>query len=110
MLLVDYFLLRRGRLDPAQVFEGDRAGAVSFIRGWNVPALLCVLVGQLVYVWLLDPVSLTARGPVRSLTASGPAVVIPMALYYVLARAWLVRRGLGGYDAAVPRPLRAPDI
>jgi NCS1 family nucleobase:cation symporter-1 len=110
VLLVDYFLLRRGRLDPTQVFEGDRAGAYWFDGGVNVPALLCVLVGQLLYLWLLDPVSLTARGPVRSLTASGPAVVVPMALYYVLARVWLVRRGRGGYGAVAPRPLRAPDI
>jgi NCS1 family nucleobase:cation symporter-1 len=112
VLLVDYFLLRRGRIDAAQVFEGDRAGAYWFTGGWNVPALVSVLVGQLVYMWLLDPVSLTARGPVRSLTASGPAVIVPMALYYVLARAWLARRRLGGYGDTAPasRPLRAPDI
>jgi NCS1 family nucleobase:cation symporter-1 len=111
VLLVDYLVLRRGRIDAAQVFEGDRGGAYWFAAGFNVPALVSVLVGQAVYVWLLDPVSLTARGPVRFLTASGPAVVAPIALYYVLARVWLVRRGVGGYGpAAAPRPLRAPDI
>jgi NCS1 family nucleobase:cation symporter-1 len=109
--LVDYLLLRRGRLNVSQIFEDAREGHYRFLGGFNVAALGCVLFGQLLYVWLLDPVSLAARGPVRLLTASGPAVLVPMLLYYLLARLWLIPADLGGYRASTaPLPIRRPNI
>jgi NCS1 family nucleobase:cation symporter-1 len=111
VLLIDYLVLRRGRLNVSQIFEDGRDGHYRFTGGFNVAALACVLLGQLLYVWLLDPVSLAARGPVRLLTASGPAVVVPMLLYFVVARLWLVPAGLGGYRAdTAALPIREPNI
>jgi NCS1 family nucleobase:cation symporter-1 len=111
VLLVDYFLLRHRRLNVSQLFEDDEQGHYRFVRGFNIAALGCMVLGQLLYVWLLDPVSLHARGPVRLLTASGPSVILPMALYFVLARLWLIPRGLGGYGASeAPLPIRKPNI
>ena len=57
VLLVDYIFLRRGRLNVSQIFEDARDGHYRFFGGFNLPALGCVLLGQLLYVWLLDPVS-----------------------------------------------------
>ena len=111
VLLVDYIFLRRGRINVSQIFEDARAGHYHFLGGFNLPALGCVLLGQVIYVWLLDPVSLAARGPVRLLTASAPAVLLPMVLYFAIARIWLVPAGLGGYRAGTtPLPLRQPNI
>jgi NCS1 family nucleobase:cation symporter-1 len=111
VLLVDYLILRRGRLNLSQIFEDARDGDYRFHGGLNLAALGCVLLGQLLYIWLLDPVSMTARGPVRLLTASGPAVALPMAIYFLLARLWLIPARLGGYGAdPAPRPLRQPNI
>ncbi|MBI2892879.1 MAG: cytosine permease [Deltaproteobacteria bacterium] len=111
VLLVDYFLLRRQRLNVSQIFEDHPDGHYRFMKGFNIAALGCMVLGQSLYVWLLDPVSLTARGPVRMLTASGPAVLVPMVLYFMIARLWLVPRGLGGYGASTaPLPLRQPNI
>jgi NCS1 family nucleobase:cation symporter-1 len=111
VVLVDYLVLRRGRLNASQIFEDDPAGDYHFTRGFNLPALGCVLLGQLLYVWLLDPVSLQARGPVLALTASGPAVLSAALLYLLIARVWLLPAGLGGYRAdPAPRPLRRPNI
>jgi NCS1 family nucleobase:cation symporter-1 len=111
VVLVDYLFLRRGRLNVSQIFEDAKGGHYHFTGGFNLAALGCVLLGQLLYVWLLDPVSLAARGPVRQLTASAPAVLLPMALYYLLARLWLIPAGLGGYRAdPAPIPLRDPNI
>jgi NCS1 family nucleobase:cation symporter-1 len=111
VLLIDYLVLRRRQLNVSQIFEGSSAGHYHFWRGFNVAALGCVLLGQLLYVWLLDPVSFAAHGPVRLLTASGPAVVLPMALYLLLARLWLIPAGVGGYRAGTaPLPLERPNI
>ena len=111
VVLADYLLIRRGRLNVSQIFEDAQDGHYRFFRGFNLPALGCVLLGQLVYLWLLDPVSLAARGPVRLLTASGPAVLLPMAIYVLLVRVWLIPAGLGGYGAErAPLPLRRPNI
>jgi NCS1 family nucleobase:cation symporter-1 len=111
VVLVDYLLIRRGRLNVSQIFEDAQDGHYRFFRGFNLPALGCVLLGQLVYLWLLDPVSLAARGPVRLLTASGPAVLLPMAIYFLLVRLSLIPAGLGGYGAArAPLPLHRPNI
>jgi NCS1 family nucleobase:cation symporter-1 len=111
VLLVDYLLLRRGRLNVSQIFEDGPRGHYRFHGGYNLAALGCAVAGPLLYVWLLDPVTLTARGPVRAVTASGPAVLAPMALYYLLARLWLIPAGVGGYRAdPAPLPLERPNI
>lgn len=111
VLVVDYLFLRRQRLNVSQIFEDAKEGHYRFLGGFNLPALGCVLLGQLIYVWLLDPVSLVARGPVRLLTASAPAVLLPMLLYFLLARLWLLPAGLGGYRAdTAPLPIRQPNI
>ena len=111
VLLVDYLLLRRGRLNVSQIFEDARDGHYHFQGGFNLAALGCVLLGQLIYIWLLDPVSLAARGPVRLLTASAPGVLLPMLIYFALARLWLIPAGLGGYRASTkPLPIRQPNI
>lgn len=111
VLLVDYFLLRRQRINVSQIFEDAPAGHYFFVRGFNPAALGCVLLGQLLYVWLLDPVTGTAHGPVRLLTATFPAVLLPALLYALLARLWLLPARLGGYGASTaPIPLVSPNI
>lgn len=111
VLAVDYFFLRRQQLNVSQVFEGHPSGHFWFHGGFNVAALACMVLGQLLYVWLLDPVTSVTHGPTRLLTASGPAVLVPMALYALLARSWLIPKGLGGYRApAQELPLREPNL
>lgn len=111
VLLVDYFVLRRQRINVSQIFEDAPAGHYYFSHGFNWAALLCLLLGQALYVWLLDPVTGTAHGPVRVLTATGPAVVVPALCYLALARLWLLPARLGGYEAdTAPIPLIRPNI
>lgn len=111
ILFIDYVLLRRGRLNLSQVFEGDRRGDYWFWRGCNPVAIGCMVLGQGLYVWLLDPVSNTPHGPVAYLTATGPAVLLPMLLYALLMRWLIIPRRLGGYDATTtPRPLIVANL
>jgi NCS1 family nucleobase:cation symporter-1 len=111
IVLVDYLLLRRHRLNASQIFESDTGGHYRYSGGFNVAALACMVLGQILYVWLLDPITGTTHGPVELLTASGPAVIVPAVVYAVLARAWLIPAGLGGYRASSdPLPIRRPNI
>jgi NCS1 family nucleobase:cation symporter-1 len=111
VVLVDYLICRRGRINVSQIFEDAKESHYSFIGGFNLAALGCVLGGQILYVWLLDPVSASAHGPVRLLTASGPAVLLPMVVYGLLARFWLMPAGLGGYRLDTrPLPIRRSSL
>lgn len=111
VLLVDYFWLRRQKVNVSQIFEDSPKGHYWFWGGLNVPALLATAAGLFLYVYLLDPVSSTARGPVRFLTASGPAMLTAMLLYAGLAHLLLIPRGTGGYGADTgPIPLENPNL
>ena len=111
VLLVDYFWLRRQRLNVSQIFEDSPQGHYWFWNGFNLPALISVMTGILLYIYLLDPMTSTPHGPVRFVTASGPAVIVPMLLYALLARFFLIGRGSGGYGAdTAPLPLQQSNL
>lgn len=111
VLLVDYFLLRKQRLNVSQIFEDHKDGHYRFLGGFNVVAIACIVLGQIIYVFLLNPVTYTAHGPTSVTTASGPAVFFPMVVYYLACKFWLVPKGIGGYGASTqPLPLRLPNI
>lgn len=98
LLLVDYFWLRGQRLNLSQIFTDDVQGHYWFKAGFNFIALGCLALGYAIYLYLFDPVSNTARGAFQWTTASVPATLVPMVLYYVLAKVLLVRAGQGGYE------------
>lgn len=108
---VDYLVLRRQRLNVSQVFEDHPEGLFRYTGGFNLAALGAMLVGQGLYLWLYNPVTGATHGPTHLLTASGPAVLVPALLYWVLAKLWLIPAGMGGYLAPIdPRPIREPNI
>jgi len=110
VLLVDYFMLRKGRLNVSQIFEDSPEGHYWFWNGFNLPALFSAFLGMGLYIWLLNPVTYAAHGPVRFLTASGPATVLPMLLYAVLAYLFLVGKSGGYRDSLDPLPLRKSNL
>jgi len=111
VLLVDYLVLRRRRLNASQIFESAPSGSYHFMGGFNWYALGCMALGQGLYLWLFNPVT-NAHQPLFSLvTASLPAALVPMAVYYGLAKLLLVPRGLGGYgEKAERRPIIDANI
>ncbi|HET6345955.1 MAG TPA: cytosine permease [Myxococcota bacterium] len=111
ILLVDYLALRRQRLNLSQFFEGAPQGHYWFLRGFNPVALGCMLLGQGLYVWLLDPVTLEGQPAAAVWTASAPSVLVSMGLYALLTHIWIIPRGLGGYGATTtPLPLLNPNL
>ncbi len=110
VLLVDYLLLRKQRINVSQVFEEHPSGDYWFSRGFNWVALLSVACGQALYLVLFNPVSNEAHPHFRYLTASAPAVLLPMLLYWAGMKLFATRRQ-GGYGASMEfRPLKQPNI
>jgi len=95
--LVDYYLLRKGELDLASLYNLDSQGAYFFWRRTNWVALTGVLVGAAVYVTMLNPVTLSSATAFDYVTASGPSLLAAAMVHLLLTRLIVVRAGKGGY-------------
>jgi NCS1 family nucleobase:cation symporter-1 len=108
---VDYLWLRGQRINLSQVFEDDRQGHYWFLKGFNVASLIAVLAGQVVALWLFNPLTHTVHSPVRVMGATGPGIGVAVAVYAAFARAWVIPSGMGGYHAdAAPVPLKRANL
>jgi NCS1 family nucleobase:cation symporter-1 len=97
--LVDYFLLRRRRLEVRAIYD-ERPGAPFFFwKGVNVTAFIALAAGITVYLLLMNPQTFETTPLFGSMTASLPSLLASAVVYYVLARAVLVRTGMGGYPS-----------
>lgn len=94
--IVDYFLLRRRRLEVRALYADWAGQPYYFWHGFNPAALLALGAGCATYVMLLNPLSYASRGPYALLTASLPAAAAA-ALVYSLASLLVMRAGRGGY-------------
>lgn len=96
--LVDFFVLRRQRLDLRALHLPFRESRYGFWGGWNPAAIVAIVAGASTYAFLLDPVTYEPRGWFVHLTASLPAFAVAGALHFGLTRAMLRRDpGWGGY-------------
>jgi len=102
IMLVDYFLLRRQKLDLWAVFSNRRGDPYDFWAGWNWAAYAALGVGAIVYVALLNPVSLEQYVPgFEYMTASVPSLLAGAVVYLVLTQVWVKRAGKGGYGGSM---------
>ncbi|GLY69548.1 cytosine permease [Amycolatopsis taiwanensis] len=102
--LVDYFLLRRGRLALRDLYLSSAKSRYGFWRGVNPAAFASVAAGAVTYALLLNPVTYEPAGPFRYLTASLPAVVVAGALHYLLTICVVRPLGKGGYRDTAESP------
>ena len=95
--IVDYYLLRRRRLDVAAMYDTGAGGPYWYWRGFNPAALAAMLVGLGVYIFLLNPLTYESRWPYQYLTASLPTALVSALVYWVFTRTLVWPRRLGGY-------------
>lgn len=101
--IVDYYLLRRRRIDIRAIYDSRPSGRYSFWKGFNPAALAAMTVGFGVYTYLLNPWTYASRWPYQYLTASLPTALAAAIAYWLLTRIIVIRAGKGGYtDQAAP--------
>ncbi|MGY1813597.1 purine-cytosine permease family protein [Blastococcus sp. SYSU D00820] len=99
---VDFFLLRRRKLDVREIYEPEGISRYSFWAGFNPVAFVAVAAGAGTYYWLLDPISFESAAVFRYTTASLPAFLVAGLVHYLLTRLVVIPTGKGGYvDRAV---------
>jgi len=94
--IIDYFCLRRGKLDIRAIYTQAPGSPYEFWGGFNPAAVIALLAGCGVYVALLNPLSYASAAAYRYLTASLPALLAAALVYWLLSLA-VRARGRGGY-------------
>jgi nucleobase:cation symporter-1, NCS1 family len=100
--IVDYFVLRRGRIDIRAIYASEPERPYYFWRGVNPAAMIALAAGCLTYVAFLNPLSYDSATLYPFLTASLPSAAAA-ALVYFLGSLLVIRAGRGGYQPRLRR-------
>ena len=93
--IVDYYVLRKRRIDIRAIYTGPR---YRFWKGINPAAVAGMLVGFGVYTYLLNPLTYASRWPYQYLTASLPTALAAALVYWLITRLLVIPARRGGYD------------
>jgi NCS1 family nucleobase:cation symporter-1 len=93
--IIDYYVLRKRRIDIRAIYTGPR---YRFWSGINPAAVVAMLVGFGVYTYLLNPLTYASRWPYQYLTASLPTALAAALIYWLLTRLINIPARRGGYD------------
>jgi NCS1 family nucleobase:cation symporter-1 len=105
ILFVDYFFVRNQRLSLWSIFDDDASGAYHHTRGYSWLALAALVLGQVLYVWLYNPLS----GATHDLARFAPpsiASFLLSGLIYGLGMSRMKERG----STKEPGELLEPNI
>jgi NCS1 family nucleobase:cation symporter-1 len=105
--LVDYYILRRQRLNVRGLYLTEPGSPYYYWHGFNPVGIVSIAAGFGTYLYLLDPVNFTSRSPYEYLSASLPSGVMAGLVYFVLTRLIVMPMKLGGYDSEPAE--RTPD-
>ncbi len=88
---VDFFALRRQRIDMKSIFDNAPHGAYYYWKGFNVLGLGCVVLGQIVYFAMYNPITAEAHWTFTYLPSSLAAFAVPAIVYWIGMRALKIR-------------------
>jgi len=109
ILFADYFFLRKQKLNLRALFEDDPSGEYYFHRGFNWLALGSLVLGQVVYIVMYNPISGEIHQLSNFIPASVASSVLPALVYGVGMRV-LGRRENLRTPAPGSRRLISPNI
>jgi NCS1 family nucleobase:cation symporter-1 len=107
IVFVDFFVLRRQQLSLWAIFERSPSGAYHYSHGFHWPALASLILGQVLYIFLYDPISGETHALFRFMPASVAACGVPALTYWL---ATLVMRKSATADRNAPSHLIEPNI
>jgi NCS1 family nucleobase:cation symporter-1 len=97
IMIVDYFLLRRGRISIRGIYDTTNGSVYRYWGGFNPAAVVAMVVGFVTYTYLLNPISYAVNEPFTILGASLPAAVLSAVTYAIITVAVVKPAGKGGY-------------
>ena len=109
ILLADYFFLRKQKLNIRALFEDDPSGEYYFNRGFNWVALGSLLLGQVVYIIMYNPISGEIHPLSQYIPASVASSILP-ALVYAAGMRLLGRGSPASAEGRSSRRLISPNI
>ncbi len=95
--IADYYVLRRRRIDIRAIFERGRGGKYHFWAGYNPAAVVALVMGCALYVYLLNPITYSSHEPYQFVTASLPTTLVSAIVYIMVTRLVVIPYGRGGY-------------
>ncbi|MFF5791820.1 purine-cytosine permease family protein [Paeniglutamicibacter sp. NPDC012692] len=105
IMLVDYFFLRRQRVDLKQLFIEDKSSVYYFTGGYNIAAMAATVIGIAIFTVTFNPLSFEHTGYFQYTTASLLAAVAAGLIYWAMSALIVVPRGLGGYPTSRAKTL-----
>jgi nucleobase:cation symporter-1, NCS1 family len=96
--IVDYYVLRRRRIDIRALFDHAPGAPYRYWHGFNPAALAAMAAGFAVYIALLNPISYESRWPYQYLTASLPTAALSALVYWAVTRWFVIPKQMGGYS------------
>lgn len=106
--LVDFYILRRQRIDARHLFTRSRHGKYFFWGGVNLIAVAVSAAALWFDLWMYDPITLETKDAFRYLGVSIPTVALAAVVYYVGMRLIAIPLGKGGYEAFEQADARTP--
>ena len=107
ILFVDYFFIRKQRINLSAIYESAPSGEYYYWKGFNVLALGGIVLGQVTYFLIYNPFTDASHWLFAFLPASIAAFALPALVYLIGMRFWS-RRLVP--DSAKPAKLIMPNI
>lgn len=87
LLVVDYWILRRQRLDLHSLYEPGKKGAYWYTGGFNLAGVIAFVCGAVAYLAVYNPITYTPRvaSVFEIFTASGVLVLVTGSVYLLLS-------------------------
>jgi NCS1 family nucleobase:cation symporter-1 len=95
--IVDFFFLRKQRLDVRALYDWSPDAPYYYWGGFNPAALIGMAAGFVTYVYLLNPLSYVSNSPYEMMTASLPAAFMGGVAYFLVTLIIVKPAGKGGY-------------
>ena len=83
ILFVDYFFVRKQRINLRAIYESAPSGEYYYWKGFNVLAVAGIVLGQVTYFMLYNPFSGATHWMFNVVPASIAAFVVPATLYWI---------------------------
>lgn len=97
MQLVDYYFLRKKHISIRDAYNNGKTSKYYFWGGFNWVAIGVFVASIVLYLLIFDPFLVVPHAAFPFINATTAVCIFSFVAYYVLAKAILVKKGIGGF-------------